>query len=103
MERRELIEWILIIAIIVAWWPWIFLGYSDAWYRVLIFYVSPLALIFILVVRVRRVQRGLDYSQKVMDERHKASGANVLGYPPVPSGAPEPRSEDAPGDNGDEA
>jgi len=32
MERRELIEWILIIAIIVAWWPWIFLGYSDNYF-----------------------------------------------------------------------
>ena len=93
MERRELIEWVVIIAIILAWWPRIFVGYDPPWYNVLIYWVSPLVLIYILVIRFRRVQAGLEQSEKILDAQHRAAGANVLGYPSVPSGAPG-----APGD-----
>lgn len=103
MERRELIEWIVIIAIIVAWWPRIFLGFDPPWYHALIYYVSPLVLIIIFVGRLRKMQEGLAYSQKVMDERHRASGANVLGYPPVPTGGRQQPTEETADENGDEA
>lgn len=107
MERKELIEWIIIIAVIVASWPWI-LGpvvgvYTPSWYGPVYGVVSLAALIVIFVRRLRRMEKGLEYSQKVMDERHKASGANILGYPPVPTGGPEERTEDKRADNGDEA
>lgn len=103
MQRTELIEWIVMIGVIVAWWPRVFMGYDPLWYHVLVYYVTPLALIVIFVRRYRRMEKGLEYSQKVMDERHKASGANILGYPPVPTGGPEERTEDKRADNGDEA
>lgn len=103
MERRELVEWIVIIAIIVAWWPRIFLGFDAAWYYALIYYVSPVVLILIFVGRYRKMQAGLEYSQKVMDERHRASGANVLGYPPVPTGERQQPPEETADENGDKA
>jgi len=101
MERKELVEWIVILAIIVAWWPHVFLHFDQLWYHVLIYYVSPLALVYIFVRRLRRMQEGFEYSQKVVDARHKATGANVLGYPPIPTGTPEPPPAEKPSDNGD--
>ncbi len=79
MERRELVEWIVIIAVIVAWWPHIFFRYDPAWYHALIYVVGPIALIVIFVGRWRRVQEGFEYSRKIVDEQHRMTGANVLG------------------------
>ncbi len=79
MERGELIEWVLIIAVIMAWWPRIFLGFDPPWYHALIFYVSPLVLAVILVRRYRRMQAGFEYSRKIVDAQHQARGVNVLG------------------------
>jgi len=98
MERKELIEWIIIIAVIVASWPWI-LGpvvgiETPSWYGWAYCVASLAALIVIFVLRLRRMEKGLEYSQKVMDDRHKASGANILGYPAGPTGAPPQPSDD---------
>ncbi len=79
MERKEIIEWALILLVIVAWWPRIFLDYDPLWYYVLTQYVSPIVLVVILVRRYRRVQEGLEYSRKIVDAQHQATGANVLG------------------------
>ncbi|NLO04876.1 MAG: hypothetical protein GX131_03495 [candidate division WS1 bacterium] len=86
MERNELIEWLLIIASIIAWWPRIFLGYDPLWYHVLIYYVTPLLLVVILFRRYRRMQEGFEYSRKIVDAQHKMTGANVLGKDPKPGG-----------------
>lgn len=65
MHRSELIEWIIIIAGIVAWWPRIFWGYDPGWYHALIYYIFPLALIVIFFRRFARVRAGLKYSEDV--------------------------------------
>ncbi len=90
MERNEVIEWIVIIAGIMGWWPKVFMGYDVAWYNALIYIVYPIALIVIFVLRWRRVQAGFEYSRKVVDAQHQASGANIVGQPPQAGGPPSP-------------
>ena len=65
MERNELIEWIIIILCVIAWWPLIFMGYNPLWYHLLLYYVTPLVLIGITVRRYRRMKAGLAYSEQV--------------------------------------
>jgi len=81
MERNEFIEWIIIILVIVAWWPHIFLGYDPLWYHILIYYVTPSTLVVILVIRYRRVREGFEYSEQVIKAQHKAAGRDMLGSP----------------------
>ena len=69
MEKSELIEWIVIIACVVSWWPRIFLGYDPLWYHVLIYYAAPVALVAILVRRIRRMRAGLEYSEKAVQSQ----------------------------------
>lgn len=64
MERNELIEWIIIILCVIAWWPLIFLGFNPRWYHILIYYVTPLILVAITVRRYRRMKAGLEYSEQ---------------------------------------
>ncbi|MGC9320013.1 MAG: hypothetical protein ACP5KN_18420 [Armatimonadota bacterium] len=90
MDRGELIEWIIILAIIVAWWPHLFLGYDVGWYHALIYYISPIVLAVILVRRYRRMQEGFEYSRKIVDAQHQATGANVLGQHPRQPGRQSP-------------
>jgi len=66
MSRRELVEWILILLIIVAWWPRVFLGYDPLWYHILIYYLTPVVLILIFVRRFRAMQKGFEYSERMM-------------------------------------
>ena len=90
MDRQEIVEWALIILVILAWWPRIFLGYDPTWYHVLTHYVSPIVLAIILVRRYRRVQAGFEYSRKIVDAQHQATGSNVLGKDPLPGSARTP-------------
>ncbi|MGD9495096.1 MAG: hypothetical protein AB7Y46_02175 [Armatimonadota bacterium] len=90
MERRELIEWVVIIAGILAWWPRIFMGYDAGWYNALIYAVYPIVLIAILVTRWRRVHEGFEYSRKIVDAQHQASGRNILGPQPQSGGPQSP-------------
>lgn len=90
MERHELIEWAVIILVILAWWPKIFLGFEADWYHVLTHYVSPIVLVIILVRRYRRVQEGFEYSRKIVDAQQQATGANVLGRSAQDGGAQAP-------------
>lgn len=79
MERREIIEQAVMIAIIVAWLVRIFTGYDAAWFTALLYYAAPVALVWILVVRWRRVHEGFEFSRKIVDEQHRMTGANVMG------------------------
>ncbi|MFO7947026.1 MAG: hypothetical protein R6V19_09435 [Armatimonadota bacterium] len=69
MSRRELVEWIVILVIIVAWWPRIFLGYDPLWYHALVYWVSPVILIVIFLQRFRRMQAGFEHSERMIDEQ----------------------------------
>jgi hypothetical protein len=66
MSRRELIEWIVMLVIVVAWWPRIFMGYDPLWYHILIYYVSPVVLVVIFINRYRNMQAGFQYSEDMM-------------------------------------
>ncbi|HCU33902.1 MAG TPA: hypothetical protein DGT21_00230 [Armatimonadetes bacterium] len=66
MSRTELVEWIVIIGTIVAWWPRIFLGYDPLWYHILIYYVSLPVLVIILVRRFRANEAGFRVSEEML-------------------------------------
>jgi len=65
MERDELIEWIVIIACIVLWWPLIF-GFRPPWYLPALCIGETAALLVIFFRRLARVRAGLKYSEDVM-------------------------------------
>lgn len=77
MERSELIEWVVIILCIVAWWPLVFLNFGPSWYRLLLYGGEPVAMLIILVRRFRRMKAGLEYSEQV-------ARSQVPGRPDAP-------------------
>lgn len=89
MRRDELIEQIIMIAVLVGFLVHIFTGYDPRWFHVLLYYVSPIALAVILVRRYRRMQEGFEYSRKIVDAQHQATGANVVGRDPRVGGGPQ--------------
>ena len=70
MSRGELAEWLLMIGVIVSWWPLIFLGWSPVAYRVGLYAGSGVILAVILVRRVLRLQEGLLYSRRIIQQQH---------------------------------
>ncbi len=77
------------LALIVAWWPRIFVGYDPAWYHILLFYVSPIVLIFIAVRRFRDMQEGFKHSERMIKGQHlmqPPDPAAKQGPPATPSG-----------------
>ena len=90
MERNELTEWIVMILIIVSWWPKIFLGYDPLWYNLLVYLAGPVVLVAIFVVRYRRVREGFEYSEQVIKAQHKAAGRDHLGGEPRGPVSPYP-------------
>ncbi|MFW6156575.1 MAG: hypothetical protein ACOC7J_04590 [Armatimonadota bacterium] len=79
MRKDELVEQFIMIAVLVGFLVHIFTGYDPRWFHALLYYVSPIVLAVILVRRYRRMQEGFDYSRKIVDAQHQATGANVLG------------------------
>ncbi len=70
MSRGELAEWLLMIGVIVSWWPLIFLGWSPLAYRVGLYGGSAIILGVILVRRILRVHEGLMYSRRIIQQQH---------------------------------
>lgn len=66
MHRSELIEWIIIIACILAWWPRIFWGLDATWYHLLTYYFVPGVLLVIFFRRFARMKAGFKYSEDVV-------------------------------------
>ncbi len=66
MSRSELVEWVVIIGTIVAWWPRIFFGYDPLWYHILIYYFSLPILVIILVRRFRANEAGFRVSEEML-------------------------------------
>ena len=89
MRRDELVEQIIMIAVLAGFLFHIFTGYDPQWLHVLLYYVSPVALAVILVRRYRRMQEGFEYSRKIVDSQHQATGANVVGRDPQQSQGPQ--------------
>ncbi len=86
MTRGELAEWLAMIGIILAWWPFIFLGWTFAAYRYPLYVVSLAVLAGILVRRLARLEEGLRYSRRIMDmqQRMKYGPTPPFLVPPPP-------------------
>lgn len=84
MERREIVEQAAMIGIILAWLVRIFTGFHAIWFHALIYYAAPAVLVWILVVRWRRMHEGFEFSRRIVDQQHRLTGANVLGERPSP-------------------
>lgn len=95
MERREIVEQAAMIGIILAWLVRIFTGFHAIWFHALIYYAAPVVLVWIMVVRWRRMHEGFEFSRRIVDQQHRLTGANVLGehrspgpQPPYPGMIP---------------
>jgi hypothetical protein len=66
MTRAEWTEWIVMIAIILLWWPVLFWGWMPDYYRYGLTVVSAGALITIFVRRLRRMNQGFSESERMM-------------------------------------
>ncbi len=65
MARGELIEWIVMLAIIVAVWPIVFFGWAPPYYRFPLYAISLIALVIIFLRRLRRTREGLEESERM--------------------------------------
>ena len=65
MAPGELGEWIVMIGIIVAWWPILFLGWAPPYYRFPLYAISVVALVIIFLRRLRRTREGLEESERM--------------------------------------
>ena len=90
MRTDELVEQMIMIAILVGFLVHIFTGYHPEWLRILLYYVSPLVLLVIFYRRYKRMQEGFEYSRKVVDAQHAAHGTNTLGLDPCAGGVQSP-------------
>jgi hypothetical protein len=72
VTRQELWEWVAMIAIIISWWPRLFLGWGNPVYLGVIYVVGPVILVVIFVRRLRRMNEGFDHSKTIIDATQKA-------------------------------
>ena len=72
VSRQEFWEWIAMIAIIISWWPRLFLSWDNPAYLVLIYVVDPIIVIVITRRRWKRMNEGFDHSKSVLDATQKA-------------------------------
>jgi len=72
VTRQELWEWIAMIAIIISWWPRLFLGWGHPIYLALIYFVEPVLLLIIFRRRLKRMNEGFDHSKSIIDATQKA-------------------------------
>ena len=60
------------IAIIISWWPRLFVGWDNPAYLVLIYVVDPVILVVIFRRRLKRVNEGFDHSKSIIDATQRA-------------------------------
>lgn len=66
MSKSELAEWLVMILIILVWWPPIFFNWGPAWYMTGLYAISGVGLMAILIRRLRRMQEGFEVSEQMM-------------------------------------
>ena len=81
MSKTELVEWIIMILIIVLWWPVVFMGWGPASYQYPLSIVSFATLIAILRNRLKRLNQGFQVSEEMMAARYKAEEMARGGKP----------------------
>lgn len=83
MSRDELIEGIIMILIIIGFWPVVFLGWFPDAYKYAYYGICGVLVILIFMRRLARVRAGLKYSRTMRDLRDQAqSGARPMPFMP---------------------
>ena len=83
MSREELIEGIIMILIIIGFWPVAFLGWFPEAYKYTYYGISGVLVFLIFLRRLARVRAGLKYSRQMRDLRDQAeSGGRPMPFMP---------------------
>lgn len=83
MSREELIEGIIMLLIIIGFWPVAFLGWFPDLYKYVYYGISGVLVILIFIRRIARVHAGLKYSRKMHDLQEEAkSGGRPMPFMP---------------------
>ncbi len=83
MSRDELIEGIIMLLIIIGFWPVVFLGWFPDAYKYGYYGISGALVFLIFIRRLARVRAGLKYSRKMRDLQEEAqSGGRPMPFLP---------------------
>ncbi len=85
MSREELIEAIIMIGIIVAFWPMLLLEAIPLHVRYLFYGVAGVLVVIIFIRRLARVRAGLKYSRQMRDLQEQPQ----TGGQPMPFMSPD--------------
>ncbi|MBP8952304.1 MAG: hypothetical protein KBI47_07930 [Armatimonadetes bacterium] len=96
MTRVELLEWLTMIAIIVLWWPVVFVGWAPGFYRYPLYVVSAVSLVAIFRNRLKRLNEGFSESELMMEARRRAEDEARGGKPSLDEKQPPDVSDKLP-------
>ncbi len=83
MRRDELIEGIIMLVIIIGFWPVAFLGWFPDFYKYVYYGISGVLVILIFIRRLARIRAGLKYSRTMRDLQEEAqAGAEAMPFMP---------------------
>ena len=83
MSRDELIEGIIMILIIIGFWPVVFLGWFPDSYKYVYYGITGVLVILIFIRRLGRIRAGLKYSRTMRDLQEEAqSGGRPMPFLP---------------------
>ena len=88
MTRSEFIEWLLMLLIIILWWPVLFGSWSADWYRWSLTVFSAVTLSVIFVRRLKKVNEGFEMSESMMRARIAAEEQARGGKPSLDEKTP---------------
>jgi hypothetical protein len=70
MRPVEWVEQIVMILVVIAWIPWIFgMGAAYEWYRIVLYYGTPIPLLIILVNRLLRYRQAVREAEAIAEQR----------------------------------
>lgn len=99
MTRTEIGEAIAMIVVIMAWWPFVLLGWRPPTYRLILYSVSAIVVIVIFVRRARRLHEALQHSRRIIEQQQKmkAGPPSPMRLDGPPSGGkPRPQGPSGP-------
>ncbi len=92
MSREELIEAIIMIGIIVAFWPMLLLEAIPTGVRHLFYAMAGVVVVIIFIRRLGRIRAGLKYSREMRDFQEQAK----TGGQPTPLIPPDESDNESP-------